>query len=229
MRRASSSAASARSGSRPGAGASTSVQMPLLLDGLDDRPHGRLPERRARQQSGELAAQGHPLLDHQRGAGGQQLVDRAPRLLGVVEHPHAAPVVAAAHGLEHHRPAVLGGEGQRRPRGSTPRRTAARAPRARRAGVRMTSLSCACSSASGPGWTVWPSATRARRCSPGTCSWSKVIASAPAPALRRASRSVCSPRTTSGATSAAGSSGPAASTRSDCPRATAAWCVIRAS
>ena len=53
----------------------------------------------------------------------------------------------------------------------------------------MTSLSWACSSASGPGWTVWPSSTRARRCSPGTCSWSKVIASAPAAALRRASRS----------------------------------------
>ena len=37
------------------------------------------------------------------------------------------------------------------------------------------------------------------------------------------------PARTSGATSAAGSSGPAASTRSDCPSAIAAWWVMRAS
>ena len=44
----------------------------------------------------------------------------------------------------------------------------------------MTSLSWACSRASGPGRTTTPSATRARRCAVGTCSWSKVRTSQPA-------------------------------------------------
>ena len=58
---------------------------------------------------------------------------------------------------------------------------------------RITSLSCACSSASGPGCTVTPSATSARRCSCGTCSWSKVTAAQPRANARNAARSVGAP------------------------------------
>ena len=66
-------------------------------------------------------------------------------------------------------------------------------------------------------------------CSPGTCSWSKVTTSQPLAKSRSAARSVCVPMRTSAATSAAPSSGAAASTRSDWPSAIAAWWVIRAS
>src|SRR5262249_26262811 len=60
-------------------------------------------------------------------------------------------------------------------------------------------------------------------------SWSKVTTSQPLAKRRSASRSVCEPIWTSAATSAAPSSGEAASTRSDWPSAIAAWCVMRAS
>ena len=54
---------------------------------------------------------------------------------------------------------------------------------------RITSLSCACSSASGPGRTVTPASTSARRCSCGTPSWSKVTAAVPTAKARIAARS----------------------------------------
>ena len=46
------------------------------LHGLDHRPRGALPERRARDQRGQLAAHRHALLDHQRRAGVEQLGDQ---------------------------------------------------------------------------------------------------------------------------------------------------------
>ena len=57
--------------------------------------------------------------------------------------------------------------------------------------------------------------TSARSSSAGTPSWSNVTASAPRASPRRASRSSGAPRCTSAQTSAAGSPGDAASTRSD--------------
>ena len=87
--------------------------------------------------------------------------------------------------------------------------------------LRITSLSWAWISASGGGATLTPSATSFSSSSVGTCSWSKVNASAPSAARRSASRSVCEPITTSGVTCAAGSSGVTASTRSVWPSAIA--------
>ncbi len=63
---------------------------------------------------------------------------------------------------------------------------------------RMTRLSWACTSASGPGSTFTPSAASARRCSVGTCSWSNVTTSQPSAKRRSASRSVCCPCCTIG-------------------------------
>ncbi len=95
--------------------------------------------------------------------------------------------------------------------------------------LRITSLSWACRSASGAGWTVTPSSTSARTTDCGTCSWSKVTTVQPAANARTASRSSAVPRHTSAHTSAAGSPAWAASTRSDCPSAIADWWVMRAS
>ena len=64
--------ARATSAGRPGAGASTSTQMPSRWTVSHHRVRRDLPERRARHQRGQLPAQRHPLLDHQRHAGGQQ-------------------------------------------------------------------------------------------------------------------------------------------------------------
>ena len=94
---------------------------------------------------------------------------------------------------------------------------------------RMTSLSWACSRASGPGRTTTPSAWSSRRCSVGTCSWSKVSTSQPAAKARSASRSSSSPTSVPGTTSAALSSGSRASTRRVTPRPIAGAAIIRAS
>ncbi len=56
--------------------------------------------------------------------------------------------------------------------------------------VRITPLSWAWTSASGPGRTAIPSAANACRCSVGTCSWSKVTTSQPCVTFRSVSRSV---------------------------------------
>ena len=88
-------------GGEPGGGDEHLDALAVGLHGLDDRPSRRLPERRARHQRGQLAAHRHALLDHQRGARREQLGDQLRR--GV--EPHAAAVVAAAHGLQHRRSA----------------------------------------------------------------------------------------------------------------------------
>ena len=72
---------------------------------------------------------------------------------------------------------------------------------------RITSLSWACTSASGDGATRTPSATSFSSNSVGTCSWSNVTTHAPSATRRSASRSSWLPSTTSGVTCAAGSSG----------------------
>ena len=55
---------------------------------------------------------------------------------------------------------------------------------------RITALSWACTSASGPGRTATPSASSACRWSVGTCSWSKVTTPAPSVTRRSVGRSV---------------------------------------
>ena len=82
--------------------------LPVALHRLHHRPRRRLPVRRPRHLHGQLAAHRHRLLGHQRRARGEQLRDE-PRV-GPVQQPHAPAVVAAAHRLEHHRPAGPGGE-----------------------------------------------------------------------------------------------------------------------
>ena len=54
---------------------------------------------------------------------------------------------------------------------------------------RITALSWACTSASGPGRTATPASASACRCSVGTCSWSKVTTWAPPVTFRSISRS----------------------------------------
>ena len=145
--------------------------LPVALHRLHDRPRRGLPVRRARHLHRQLAAHRHRLLGHQRRPGAEQLRDE--HRAGPVEQPHPAAVVAAADRLEHHGPA--GARGQALDvRGvgdlDVLRHPPASPPSARR----MTSLSWACSRASGPGWTATPSATSARSSSSGTPSWSNV-------------------------------------------------------
>ena len=102
-------------------------------------------------------------------------------------------VVAPARCLQHDRPAVRGGErrdggdrahlgpgGLRLPRrGQRPGASPACPGRAR--------------ARPGPGRTGTPSSSRVRRCSVGTCSWSKVSTVAPSATRRSAARSPWSP------------------------------------
>ncbi|GAA3130444.1 hypothetical protein GCM10020001_060510 [Nonomuraea salmonea] len=79
----------------------------VLLHGLDDGVADALPVGRAGDQHGHLTLERDERLGHQLDAGRERLGD----LFGRAAHPHAAPVVAAAYGLEHDRPAVGVGEG----------------------------------------------------------------------------------------------------------------------
>jgi hypothetical protein len=80
----------------------------ILLHGLHHRPCRRLAERGARDESGQLPAHRHGLLDEQGRAGRQQFGDEL--WIRVAQQPDAAPVVPATRRLEHHRPPVLGSE-----------------------------------------------------------------------------------------------------------------------
>ena len=76
---------------------------PLDLHRLDDRVDRGLPVRAARDEHRQLAAELDPLLREQGVAAREPL----PRLPRTVDHPHALAVIAAARGLQHHRPADL--------------------------------------------------------------------------------------------------------------------------
>ena len=149
---------------------------------------------------------------------------------GAVEHPHAAPVVAAADRLEHHRPAVLGAEPLRRRAGSRTAANAGTASPSPASRSRITSLSWACSSAAGAGCTGDPG--RDQRAQVLLRHLLVVEGDRGAAAGEGAQRGQVGRRrrdTRPAHTSAAGSPGSAASTRSDWPSAIAAWWVIRAS
>ena len=128
MRSAASVARTARSSSRPGAGAMTSVQMPSVCTVSTTGHAAACPDRAAGDQHRELADELHPLLGQQ-AAGEQALPGRRVAgdgrqpvggLVGGRDDAHALAVVAAAGGLEHHRPADLVPEGlQRRRRSPT--------------------------------------------------------------------------------------------------------------
>ena len=202
----------------------------VALHRLDHRVRGDLPERRPGDQRGQLAAQRHPLLDDQLGAAGEQLASSAASA-GVVDHPHAAAVVPAAGRLEHHRPADLLAEvGQVGGRG---RPAASAAPgRPARPGVRA-SAACPGRSSSASRRRVERRRPRrpARGCAPsGTCSWSKVTTSQPLANVAQRGQVGVRRRTGRRRRPARRRRrGLGASTRSDWPRAIAAWWVIRAS
>ena len=223
------SSAASRSASCPAALAVSRVQTrrgrdhldadPVALHGLHDRPRRALAERRPRHQRGQLPPHRHALLDQDRDSLGEVAAGEVAGLVEIAGQQHAAAVVAAARGLEHDRLAVRRTPRARRRR--SPRRSAESAPRWPPAAGASPACPGRGSAPPGGGATLTPSATSFSSSSVGTCSWSKVNASAPSAARRSASRSVCEPITTSGVTCAAGSSGVTASTRSVWPRAIA--------
>ena len=98
----------------------------------------------------------------------------------VVDDPHALAVVATAGGLEHDRERRdLGGEGRHVGGGADP--TPARQRHRELRPVAHASVPCPARTPGppAPGRTATPSRSKVRRCSVGTCSWSKVTTSHP--------------------------------------------------
>ena len=199
------------------------------LHGLHHRPRRRLARRAAGEQHGELAAEGHPLLEEQPGAGGRPPA-RASRRAPRPPRPRGPP-------CRRSRPAGSWRPPASRPRRRRPRRRATVSARAQRGhGIpravsrsRIASLSCAKRSASGCGCSTAPSATSSARTSGGTCSWSKVTTSHAAANRRTASASVCAPTGEDGTTRAALASSASASTLRVMPSSAAGPAHIRAS
>ena len=83
-----------------------------ILHRFDHGPGRALPERRARDECGQLASDVDGLLHHQRRAGGEHRRGGLRR----IDQPHALAVVTAPGGLQHHRPPAVrvGERGQRR-------------------------------------------------------------------------------------------------------------------
>src|SRR5262245_25855609 len=218
IRMASSCATTARSSSRPGAGASTSTHMPsrctVSTTGYaatcpnGDRATIAASSRRSGTFSSTMSSS--PWSSSGFTATGSEST-QTPR-------PSYPPVTV----FTTHEPSSMSAAEE------TGRQAGTGTPSSDRRS-RMARLFCAYSRASADGSTVMPSASRARMCEPGTCSWSNVTTSQSLAKARSASRSVCAPMTVSAATRAAPSSGEVASTRSDWPSAIAAWWVIRAS
>ena len=135
--------------------------MPSRCTVSHHRPGRALPERRPGHQRGRARGAVAPA----------PRPSPAPRRPGIAGgdlaglghgrgHPHPATVVAAADRLDHHGPADAPRRTRRRRRASVDLGDSA-APGAPRASSRrrMTSLSCACTSACGGGATLTPSAT----------------------------------------------------------------------
>ena len=190
-------------GSRSGAGAITSAQMPSFCTVSHDRLGARLRRwpsgprwRRARGRSrpAPRPSSATPASEPRRSA---------RPLLGV-DDPDALAVVAAARRLEHDRPAVPSAERGHVGRVGRPASSAGTARRGRPAA--RASRTC-------PGRTAAPRARahgdavrhEGSRCSSGTCSWSKVTTSQPAAKRRRSPGPVVADHDV-GATSAAESS-----------------------
>ena len=183
------------SGSRPGAGASTSVQMPSVCTVSTTGHAAACPERAARDQHRELADEVDPLLGEQ--ALGERpspaaacrasrpVLGRRPRATA-----HALAVVAAARGLDHDRPADLVAEGLHVRRVRAPRPSAGTGRRARRAARAWPACPGRRPGRPGVGCSATPSASSAASTSAGTCSWSKVTTSQSRANARTASRSV---------------------------------------
>ena len=198
-------ASTARAGSRSGAGASTSTQIPpsctVSTTGYTATwPNG---DRATRTASSRRSGTRSSTMNSTSGSGSSRSTNQTPRpsypprtAFTTTGHPKAAASIVGAQ------------RGTGTP--SAPSRS------------RIARLSCTYRSGPGPGATVYPSATSALTCSRGTCSWSNVTTSQPSANARSASRSVWWPMRTSGATSAAPSSGSMARMRSDWPREIAA-------
>ena len=199
----------------------------VALGRRDDRVGGGLAARRARRPAPTARGGSRPAPRRAAATPDAAAPRRTPRRIAgeVVDEPHALAVVAPARRLEHARHAEgldLGGRGDHGV-------ARARAPRAR---------SGAPASRPCPGRARARRARAARRrrrpparrrCSVGTCSWSKVTTAAPSVTARRASRSVWSPTSWSGITWAADTPGASASSRSGMPSAAAGSAIIRAS
>jgi hypothetical protein len=108
-------AAAASSAGQVGRGGEDLGADPVGLDGLDDRPRGRLPGGAAGDEHGQLAVEGHELLEEDPvGNGPEPPVTLRIEPIGEVvdrqrTRTHPLAVVAAAGGLgderpPHHRP-----------------------------------------------------------------------------------------------------------------------------
>ena len=130
-----------------GCGGDHLVADAVALRGGDHRPGGDLPGRRAGDQGGELAAEVDPLLGED-AARRTRRRRRSPR----VRRRTRPPCRRTRRGWSSGRTGSPNGPRRRPPRRRA--RCAGRARRARPAGARITPLSWACTSASGPGRTA---------------------------------------------------------------------------
>jgi hypothetical protein len=197
----------ARSGSRPGAGASTSTQIPsrctVSTTGyVATCPNG---ERATSAASSRRSGTRSSTISSVRGSGSSGPTTQTPlpsypprTALTTTGQPCAA--AKALTSVPHRGTGIP----------SSPSRS------------RMARLSWAYRSAAAPGATATPSAVSASMCPGGTCSWSNVTTSQPLAKACSTPRSVWSPICTSAATSPAPSSGTAARIRNDWPREIAA-------
>ncbi len=232
MRRAASVTTEARSGSSPGAGASTSVQMPSVCtvsttgqaaawpDGL------RATSTASSRTKSTFSSSSRPPST---GPGSPTRASQSASSSAEDTTLDALAVVAAARGLGDDRASRRSS-----PKAVTSAAVVARVHRgqaipspSRRS--RMASLSWAKCSAARLGCTATPSSSRACRMSCGTCSWSKVTTSHEAAKARTASRSVWSPTGALGTTRAAAALSLSARIESWTPSSTAGPCIIRAS
>ena len=148
----------------------------VALGRLDHRVRRGLAARRAGHERGQLAPEVDQLLGQHPDAGRRGGLERRRRTRSAAStNQTPLPSYPPRRGLEDAREAERG-----RPRRARRRpRCAGTGRRARPAPSRITPLSWACTSASGPGRTAMPSASSACRWSVGTCSWSKVTTAQP--------------------------------------------------
>ncbi len=167
------SAAAAVSSSSPGAGAITSTQMPSCCTVCTTGQAAAWPNGDRATTRGEFALQrderSRRPAGRRRSAGPARRAprpSRRPRRRG--RRTRRAAVFSTTG-----QPCSVAERGRRRPTGRRPdpaRRRPAPARPSSASRARIRALSCANCSASAPGCTACPSATRARMCSPGTCS-----------------------------------------------------------
>ena len=151
------------------------------------------PDGLRASEDGELAAEGHPLLEEQTVRRPTARASQSASSSAEATTPHALAVVSAAGGLGHDRPPDLGAEGLGVGRGVGPRPTAGTECPSAPSRSRIASLSWANRSARGRGvQRRRPRRRAASRTSAGTCSWSKVTTS-------QAGRSRARPRRRCGA------------------------------